>query len=152
MVQTGSFHLSAASLVAGLRCPCYNGLGEDPDPSECLVDIGENPISAPNERWRRVEGAVAGAARSRVVVALADAAGDSLFGRFLCASVSPCVKRECSLDPHPSGCVGTRVRWSFSLGLASASMLEVCNRVISVIWLKQGEKVSLNYTSTTSAF
>lgn len=67
-MQTGSFHVPVVLLVAGLRCSCHNGLGKDPDPSERLMDIGESPISAQNERRRCVECAVAGAVRSRVVL------------------------------------------------------------------------------------
>lgn len=66
-MQTGSFRVSAAVLAAELRRPRYDGLGKDPDPNEHLMDIGESPISAPNERRRCVECAVAGVIRSRVV-------------------------------------------------------------------------------------
>ena len=112
MMQTGSFHASVALLAAGLRCPCYSGLGKDPDPSEHLMDLGESPISAQNVRWWCVECAPAGAA------------GDSVFGKFLRVSASPWVKEEGTLEPHPLGCPGTRIRESSSsLGLASASTL-----------------------------
>jgi len=62
-----SFHVSAASLAAWLRCPCYNSLGKDPNPSQCSVGIGESPVSAQNERRRWAEHAVAGVVCSSVV-------------------------------------------------------------------------------------